>query len=347
MADVHDVHYWLGQSTWAGAGLVVLALLWKLPDSFRKRLFSTQIEQYIDKPDYKGKAAFLDTFSKDFARTVRAYSRNHDAKIFVFIDDLDRCEAPKAADLMQAINLMIGDGSSLIFILGLDRAKVSAAIAFKFREIIPYLDPTLDIAHHPASIRGFGDNFLEKFIQLSFRLPISSNEAQAQRFIDSLLKTGSLMKEAATTAAPDPARPTPEASAAAAAESARRALRIESGAESQRIKDIVMMVREVLEYSPRRIKTFVNAFRLALYIASAQGLLDIRQHIPAKPKSAPERLGNILALTSRYPEIRGVLDLAEYPALLPQIQSIRPCMERITLDGGNWPRHLAQEARNP
>jgi len=51
----------------------------------------------------------------------------------VFIDDLDRCEVPKAADLMQAINLMIGDGSPLFFIIGLDRGKVAASIAFKYR----------------------------------------------------------------------------------------------------------------------------------------------------------------------------------------------------------------------
>ena len=313
MAGVHDIHYWLGQSTWAGAGVVILALLWKLPESFRKRLFSTQIEQYIDKPDYKGKAAFLDTFSQDFSRTVSAYSHTPGAKIFVFIDDLDRCEAPKAADLMQAINLLIGDGNSLIFILGLDRAKVAAAIAFKFREIIPYLDPTLDLVHQPASIRGFGDNFLEKFIQLSFRLPISSNEDQAHRFIDSL------MKDAASpaTAAPDPANPTPKAAKAAAAESARRALRIESGAESQRIRDIVMMVREVLEYSPRRIKTFLNAFRLALYIASAQGLLDIDSQT-GEAEVTPERLGKFLALTARHPELRQTL--VQTPSLFGDLE---------------------------
>lgn len=306
MADVHDIHYWLGQSTWAGAGLIVLALLWKLPDSFRKRLFSTQIEQYIDKPDYKGKAAFLDTFSKDFARTVRAYSHGSDAKIFVFIDDLDRCEAPKAADLMQAINLMIGEGNSLIFILGLDRAKVAAAVGFKFREIVPYLDPSLDpalnSASRPASVRSFGDNFLEKFIQLSFRLPISSSEAQARSFIDSLIAEEKKPNQAGATAVADPSKPTAQAAVAAAAESAHRALRIESGAESQRIRDILLMVREMLEYSPRRIKTFLNAFRLALYIASAQGLLDVDLKT-GKAEVTPERLGKFLALTSRYPEL--------------------------------------------
>jgi hypothetical protein len=327
MADVHDIHYWLGQSTWAGAGLIVLALLWKLPDSFRKRLFSTQIEQYIDKPDYKGKAAFLDTFSKDFARTVRAYSHGSVTKIFVFIDDLDRCEAPKAADLMQAINLMIGEGNSLIFILGLDRAKVAAAVGFKFREIVPYLDPSLDpainSASRPASVRSFGDAFLEKFIQLSFRLPISSSEAQARTFIDSLIAEEKKPNQARTTAVADPAKPTAQAVAAAAAESARRALRIESGAESQRIRDILLMVREILEYSPRRIKTFLNAFRLALYIASAQGLLDVDLNT-GEAEVNPERLGKFLVLTSRYPELRSIL--VEDPTFLYKI-------EQLTLNG--------------
>ena len=34
-------------------------------------------------------------------------------KVFVFIDDLDRCEVPKAADLMQALNLMISNDPHL------------------------------------------------------------------------------------------------------------------------------------------------------------------------------------------------------------------------------------------
>jgi hypothetical protein len=277
-----------------------LLLTGKIPESLRKRLFEAQLEKYIDKPDYKGKAAFVDAFSEDFSKMIEAYAPTNGAKIFVFIDDLDRSEAPKAADLMQAINLMIGDGNSLIFILGLDRAKVSAAIAFKYHEIIPYIDHSLDTVAYPETIRSFGDTFLEKFIQLSFRLPISSNETQARRFIDSLII------DAAHTAAA-PSKPTPAAAAAAAAESNRRALRIESGAESQRIRDIVMMVREVLEYSPRRIKTFLNAFRLALYVASAQGLLDVDGET-GEAEVTPERLGKFLVLTSRYPELRLILE---------------------------------------
>jgi hypothetical protein len=295
-SGLHPVHYWLANSSLWTAVVLIIGLIWKIPDSFRKRLFSTQIEQYIDKPDYKGKAAFLDTFSKDFARTLRAYSGKKGSKIFVFIDDLDRCEAPKAADLMQSINLMIGEGNSLIFILGLDRAKVAASIGFKFREMIPYLQPSESVAANPLMVREFGDSFLEKFIQLSFRLPISSNEEQAHKFIDSLLV--------------DPDAPVGVTQSTVDKEEeaklrSREPIRIESGPESQRIRDVVMMVRETLDHSPRRIKNFLNSFRLSLYIASAQGLMDIDRET-GEADVTPERLGKFLALTNRYPELFSV-----------------------------------------
>ena len=242
---------WLSWSPPAAAAIVIVLLFGKLPESLRKRLFDAQLEKYIDRPDYKGKAAFVDAFSEDFSKMIEAYTPPDNGKIFVFIDDLDRCEAPKAADLMQAINVMIGEGNPLIFILGLDRAKVASAIAFKFHEIIPYLDPTFETDIRSRGILRFGEDFLEKFIQLSFRLPVSSNEQQARRFVDSLI---------AGDSSSDPGRkPASEASQAnLPTESARRALRIESGAESERIRDIVMVVREVLDYSPRRIKTFLK-----------------------------------------------------------------------------------------
>lgn len=305
----------LSWSPFATAAVLIVLLVGKLPEGLRKHLFEAQLERYIDRPDYKGKAAFVDAFSEDFAKVIESYTPRHGAKIFVFIDDLDRCEAPKAADLMQAINLMIGDGNPLIFILGLDRAKVAAAIAFKFREIVPYLDSSIKPTASPEEIRSFGDAFLEKFIQLSFRLPISSNEQQARKFIDSLI-----------TASPEDSAATPEpknGDVTSIAESKRRALRIESGAESERIRNDVLMVREVLGYSPRRLKTFLNAFRLALYIASAQGLLDV-DDATGESEITPERLAKFLALTMRYPELRPIL--SERPDFFKR-------MERAVLEG--------------
>jgi hypothetical protein len=185
----------IANSPWATGLIILIWAIRKLPGTAGKTLFEIELEKYIDRPDFKGKAAFVDAFTEDFGKAVRAYAPRGSAKIFVFVDDLDRCEVPKAADLMQAINLMIGDGSPLFFVIGLDRAKVAASIAFKFREIAPYLfpkqDPTASAnafeGPSAAGIRAFGDEFLEKFIQISFRIPTSDGDQQAIEFINSLI----------------------------------------------------------------------------------------------------------------------------------------------------------------
>src|SRR5262249_5247917 len=102
--------------------------------------FDKKLAKYIESPDYKSRVAFVEQFHEDFDKIVKAYAG--EKTVYVFIDDLDRCEAPKAADLMQAINLMISDSDKarLIFIIGMDREQVAAALAVKQEKLLPYLD---------------------------------------------------------------------------------------------------------------------------------------------------------------------------------------------------------------
>jgi hypothetical protein len=289
----------------------------RFPGLSGKTLFEIELEQYIDRPDYKGKAAFIDAFSEDFGKSVKAYAPKNGAKIFVFIDDLDRCEIPKAADLMQAINLMIGDGSPLFFIIGLDRAKVAASIAFKYRGIAPYLlsqselAPGANISRKPdyAKIRAFGDEFLEKFIQISFPIPVSENDEQAKEFINSLispsvdlvLRPSWLHRLAPWLMKKSQIRPT-GVNPPALSESGRNPFRIERGPESERIRSVLLIVREILGHNPRRIKAFLNRYRLMLYIASSQGLLD-KDLNTGIAEVTPEQLGKFIALVSAYPDM--------------------------------------------
>jgi hypothetical protein len=67
-------------------------------------------------------------------------------------------------------------------------------------------------------------------------------------------------------------------------------------------------VSGILGHNPRRIKAFLNRFRLSLYIASSQGLLD-KDPSTGKAEVTPETLGKFIALTSAYPDI-----LAEFLA---------------------------------
>ncbi|WP_161938066.1 KAP family P-loop NTPase fold protein [Mastigocoleus testarum] len=88
------------------------------------------LTKYLTSPNYNSKLPFVEKFHEDFRKIVEAYAGIN--KVYVFIDDLDRCEVPKSAELMQAINLMISNDPQLIFILGMDREKVAAAFALKY-----------------------------------------------------------------------------------------------------------------------------------------------------------------------------------------------------------------------
>src|SRR4029077_1995705 len=109
------------------------------------------------------------TFDDDFRKVLSTYVGKGE-RIYVFIDDLDRCEIPKAADLMQALNLLMSTGESqFTFILGLDRTMVAASLAAKYERVLPYL-PGYGNGSSSQKIE-YGYAFLEKFVQVPFRIP--------------------------------------------------------------------------------------------------------------------------------------------------------------------------------
>jgi hypothetical protein len=176
----------VGGLTLSGTG--VIAGIRSLFGNFQKLLVSPKnnLIKYLEAPDYKKQSAFIEEFHEDFAKIVDAYIG--DGKVFVFIDDLDRCEHPKSADLMQAINLMIADDPSVVFILGMDREKVAASLAVKYESILAYLpsetpeiDPDILARRSASKGLAYGYTFIEKFVQLPFQVPQPS-QADFERF---------------------------------------------------------------------------------------------------------------------------------------------------------------------
>ncbi|MGD1704612.1 GUN4 domain-containing protein [Dapis sp. BLCC M229] len=153
------------------------------------------LTQYLEHPDYDKQVAFIEKFHEDFSKIVDAYVGENE-KIYVFIDDLDRCDLGKSADLLQALNMMISNDPKIIFILGMDWEKVAAAISFKQRNVIPFLASA--IAENQAQENesqklskkvDYGFSFLEKFVQLSFSVP-----APSQKILDSFVEKISEIK---------------------------------------------------------------------------------------------------------------------------------------------------------
>lgn len=257
--------------------------------------FAGELRRIVETPDYAGHSAFIEEFHEDFQKIVDAYLT--DRKGIIFIDDLDRCAVPKAADLMQAISLMISESPKLIFILGLDREKVAAGLAVKYETLIPYLAAAHPGAGDIDAGLEFGYSFLEKFIQLPFRVP-RATPAEIRRLV--------LEISGASQAAP-----------AETPEERPDLVEIVEGSDAARVCDIVLMVAPIFDNNPRRIKQFLNAFRLQTHIASATGLFaaPVDGHAPL----TLERLGKFVALTLRWPALHE--DIRRAPALLEELQS--------------------------
>lgn len=287
----------VGVGGFVGYLSVVLLLAIKLKD-FVGDPFSINLQQHLDAPDYKSRVAFIERFHEDFAKVVETYAPEQ--KVYVFIDDLDRCEVPKAADLMQALNLMISDATQLVFIMGMDREKVAAGLAVKYEKLLPYLAPapagdgTRAAPFDPVLGLEYGYNFIEKFIQLPFIIP----QAGADRLDDFLDKIFDDGKDEAKPASSPPPRSTVRGRKAEA--------RVTE--DTKMVKEVLKLVAPTFEYNPRKLKQFINAFRLKTFIASRAGLFDTTKDPTRYDPLKPQQLAKFVAISLRWPLLLADLD---------------------------------------
>lgn len=355
-----------------GATLAVAVSLGKQAKAFVGNPLRFDLKRYVRSPDYQSRISFIEHFHEDFGRIVKSYVG--DRRVYVFIDDLDRCEVPKAADLMQALNLMMGvEQQPIFFVLGMDREKIAASLAVKFKELLPFI--TADTARAGAShdgdaaLRGleYGSEFVEKFVQVSFLVP--------QPRLDDVARLLGKLSERASPGAPAPEpeplpapEPAPAASGSAAtrdpndarpvgdsdrfgnggdlrglpvpavffaavapqrrvppppreptpAELAeQRRLAAEVAVDSARLRTIAVLVAPALDQNPRRIKQFVNVFRLRSYIAIRTTL--IKPDGERGPGDLTfEKLGKFVAIGLRWPLLLAKLE--DDPELLTRLQ---------------------------
>jgi hypothetical protein len=304
-------------------GGAALAAAWYQATKLLGDPLKIDVKRYLRAPDYQSRIAFIESFHRDFEKMLLAYV-GKERKVFVFIDDLDRCAVPKAADIMQAMNLLISDRANVIFILGLDRDKIAASLAVKFKEVLPFL--TADSKDTPAKevdprrALEYGTSFLEKFIQVSFALPQPTPD-DVRTFVRNVLGVRGEAK--ADAPAPQPEKPAAEAEDEDeqrqihdAVEQLQLIERVVSR-DSERIQKIIEELAPALEFNPRRVKQFINALRLRTFIATTTGKLD---HTSGKRSVTIEKIAKYVALTLRYPRL--VADLEAEPLLLNELQTV-------------------------
>ncbi|MEH2406976.1 GUN4 domain-containing protein [Nostoc sp.] len=370
----------IGAAGIGGSTLAVISLwqqLRKLVGDPKKALI-----QYLQSPDYKSQISFVEKFHEDFKKIVEAYAGKNN-KVYVFIDDLDRCEFAKSADLMQAFNLMISNDPHIIFILGMDREKVAAGLAVKYKDILPYL-PSSSIAPNTDNkdsrslfLSGieYGYTFLEKFIQIPFQVPQPA-QSDFQRFLDKIAlpvqqkKKPSFWKfitnniytllkqfknqQPSQNPVVEPSQAQPQQTQTPLEKKLDRRERIKFNVtqDSQTVRDIVLMVASALDYNPRRLKQFINLFRLKTYIASNTGLfdeiVDESQGASINQLLTLEQLGKFTAINVKWPRL--LVDLDVDRKLLTNLQKcalnhtadfdLSQCNDEITKYWGGKPKLL-------
>lgn len=330
MAKAEFLTWWGVKSSQAAAIYVVVRALHGLHKNMGARL-SWRVKAQLNKPDYASRIGFLEQFHTDFDKVVEAYVGENE-RVVAFIDDLDRCDVPVAAELMRGINLMLNESDRVVFILGLDRAKVAAGLAVKHQDLLPYLyaqqlagmKDTGETEQH-LRLYGleYGHEFIEKFIQLSFRLPAPSG-SEIDGFLRAKLKVEPSQPEGLKGGVPGPALGTSE-SAQASVPPPSATTPVPSGPtsppvagpttkpvaptpaeekpfvldESQMLPALKHAAR-VFDGNPRRINQLINLVRLQLRLSDRLGY-DL----------SAGQIAKWTAISLRWP--RFVLELAALP----------------------------------
>ena len=195
-----------------------------------------------------------------------------DAKIrrlVVLVDDLDRCLPETAIQTLEAIRLFVSLPKTA-FVVGADERMIEYAVRQHFKDL-----------PDEEAYRGYPRAYLEKLIQVPFRIP-SLGEAETRIYVTMML-VGSLVDESG-----DPFTRLLERARARMSEPWKRVaiedsdLRVAFGEHvppevaeaAATAAEISPVLAQGTKGNPRLIKRFLNALMLRLAISDARGFGD-------------------------------------------------------------------------
>lgn len=134
-----------------------------------------------DKDDKK--YAAVRDFRKDFTDLIK---KSKYEKVIILIDDLDRCLPRHIIDNLEAIKLFLNVPGTA-FVIAADEYIVSNAIKSEYRSLI-------NASEQDNKGYNIGNAYMEKFIQLPYRLPSLSNK-EVETYVNLLFCQSELTQE--------------------------------------------------------------------------------------------------------------------------------------------------------
>ena len=210
---------------------------------------------------------FVTSFRKLFESIIK------DAQfksVIVYIDDLDRCSSERMIDCIEAIKLFLNVDHTA-FVLGADERMVELAI----KEHYPVQDRNKSVIYSPFS------DYLEKLIQIPYRLPKLSFGEQATYIMFLLLKSkypnyfdGVLAKYYEFK--------DKEPFKVYTYKQFKQDLNGRNIPDVEQLLEIVPMMNRFLNGTPRQLKRFLNTFDLRLRMVKVASMREINEIILAK-----------------------------------------------------------------
>lgn len=210
---------------------------------------------------------FVTSFRKLFESIIK------DAQfksVIVYIDDLDRCSGERMIDCIEAIKLFL-NVEHTAFVLGADERMVELAI----KEHYPAQDRNKSVIYSPFS------DYLEKLIQIPYRLPKLSFGEQATYIMFLLLKSkypnffdGVLAKYYEFK--------DKEPFKVYTYKQFKQDLNGRNIPDVEKLLEIVPMMNRFLNGTPRQLKRFLNTFDLRLRMVKVASMREINEIILAK-----------------------------------------------------------------
>lgn len=324
-----------------GGAVALVAWAWSRARRFLGNPLERDLKKFVRDPGYRDRLPFAERFQDDLARILKSYVGR--GRVYVFIDDLDRAEVPRAADLMQAINLLVSADqqlqtkpgerergpANLFFILGIDRQVIAAGLAAKSEKLIPYIANARSTVIPEAATLArlgvdYGYEFLEKFIQVSFRIP-QMDTTRVGHWVSSLTGEEPLPPAPPPPVADGDGKAGDKAAAApsisADIDRISRTHSFSAGADPEGFGAVVSHVTVRLGFNPRKIRQFINVLRLQVLV-----LIETGRLVPAAAADGAaglpegltlEKIAVASAILMRWPVL--VRDLGIEPDLLSRL----------------------------
>lgn len=210
---------------------------------------------------------FVTSFRKLFESIIK------DAQfksVIVYIDDLDRCSGERMIECIEAIKLFLNVDHTA-FVLGADERMVELAI----KEHYPVQDRDKSVIYSPFS------DYLEKLIQIPYRLPKLSFGEQATYIMFLLLKSkypnyfDGVLANYYEFKDKEPFK-------VYTYKQFKQDLNGRHIPDVEKLLEIVPMMNRFLNGTPRQLKRFLNTFDLRLRMVKVASMREINEIILAK-----------------------------------------------------------------